>query len=271
MTTSTVAGGFELSRPRTVGRAAHEAAWVSDPGLEPSLLRIVAAVRRERKCVEEERERRCVEEREKMTAGRALESKFAGAHRTGRRQIRSPAVAAGLVIHVELETRERRLLPRRRQPLWEVLGVQAERRPSRAGPWLVEQGRFLACRSHCTRHVHRIQAFVLGTGCTRHTPLVMGPAFGRNLALRSHPRSVSSDMKPGTDRNRYASGCRVVPAFHMHLLPDQHPCSRWQRLGAPAVHRDFWRSGRQEWWRRAWRLATFRSKGVGSGRCSQAF
>lgn len=199
MTKSTVAGGWEQSLLRTVGMAAHVAAWVFALGLELSPRRIAVGAPRARgkSCVEargrncvgaqgrrcvEEQERRCVEEEQGRTSAEPeLVSRFSGAHRTDRRRTRSPAVAAGPVSHVEREMREGQLLLRRRQPLWVVLAFQAAHRPPRTGPWLVEQDRSLAYRIRCMRHVHRIQVSVLGIDYI-HILWAMALAFVHNLA-----------------------------------------------------------------------------------------
>lgn len=176
-------------------------------------------------------------------AEREPESRFAGAHRTGRRQSRSPAVAAGLVSHVERERHvAQRLLRHRRRP-WEVLAVQAERRPSRTGQQVVGQGDSLACRIRCTRRVHRREASVLGMCCI-HIPWATVLASVRSPGLPSHPSFGPCGKRPATDRNRCASGRRPEPAPHTDLLRDQRPCSRWQRPGDPAVRKDSCRSAR---------------------------
>jgi hypothetical protein len=191
---------------------------------------------------------------------------FAGARRIGRRRSRSPAVEAGLVSHVERERHVGQRLLQHRWRLWEVLADQAERRPSRTGPRVVDRARFLACRIRCTRRAHRREASVLGMCCIR-IPLVMVLASVRSPGLPSRPSFAPYGMRPATDRNHCASGCRLGLAAHMHLLRDQHSCSRWQRPGDPAVRKDSCRFARKEWWRQVCLLVTSRSTGVGSGRC----
>lgn len=175
-----------------------------------------------------------------MFAGREQGSMFEGVHRTDRHQSRSPAVAVALVNHVERE-RHGRLLLRRRRHLLEVLAALAERRPRRTGRRLVGQARSLACRIRCRRRAHRIEASVLGM-CYIRIPSVMVLAFVRSPGLPLHPSFAPCGMRPATDHNHCASGCRPARVVHIHL--GQHPYSRWLRPGVPVVRMGFCRFAR---------------------------
>lgn len=243
----TVAGGWEQSRPRTVGRAGPAAASVFGLGLELSPRRIDAGVRGRtvagglaRRCAGEVQGRTFAGEVQGKTfAGRGPGSRFAVARRTGRRRTQSPAVAVAPVSHVERETHA---LQRRRRPLVEVLAALAEHRPSRTGPRLAGRGRSLACRIRCRRRVRRTEASVPGMCCTR-IPSVMVLAFVRSPGLPSHPSFAPCGTRPATDHNHCASGCRPVRVFRMHLHLHQHPCSRWLRPGVLVARRGFCRFG----------------------------
>lgn len=219
-------------------------ASVSGLGVEPSLRRIVVEVR-VHQIVAGGWERKYVEAGlGRMFAGQEQESRFAVARRTGRRQTRSPAVAAVAPgSHVEREKHEGRLLPRRRRRPLEVLAALAERRPCHTGRRPVGQARCPACRIRYMRRVHRIEASALEM-CYIRIPLAMVLASVRNPGRLSHPSFAPCGMKPATDRSHCASGCRPARVVHMHLHPGQHPYSRWLRPGVPVVRTDFWRFAR---------------------------